>query len=154
MKVIFAAAIGLAALWPGRGSAGELNGPGRFCGYAPIIDLVAGERVVTLQGGIHGGTFRWEGAFGMLDVHGIGWASKPPGRIVARRAGKGPVRFGQRRVDGKYMVAIWNGRHGAAYFQSPRALTRAQLAAIDRVDLFEEGEEPQGCKLRTIFSWE
>jgi hypothetical protein len=149
----FATVLGLAG-WSCPASAGELAGPGRFCGYSPIIDLIAGEHVVTLQGGIHAGSFRWEGAFGTLEVMGIGWGGEPGGRAVARRAGKDIVRYSQRHLDGKYVVAIWNGRYGAAYFKSSKRLTRAQLAAIDRVDLFEEGEEPQGCKLRTIFSWE
>ena len=66
-----------ASLVSSKANAGELVGPGRFCGYSPIIDLQAGEKVVTLQGGIHGGSFLWEGPFGKLEVHGIGWASPP-----------------------------------------------------------------------------
>ncbi|TGX50179.1 hypothetical protein E5A73_17300 [Sphingomonas gei] len=135
-------------------AASDLEGPGRFCGYAPIIDLIAGERVVTLGGGIHSGTFRWEGAFGQLDVIGIGWASPPDSAGKAKRTSKGHLLFPPRRERGRYRVALWNGRNGVAYFSTPHRLTRQQLAAIDRVDLFEEGEEPVGCKLRTIFSWE
>jgi len=146
--------LALAAGWPSAASASELAGPGRFCGYSPIIDLVKGERVVTLQGGIHGGSFRWEGAFGTLEVHGIGWASKPDGLPEDRQTGRGHVRFAQRMNEGKYVVAIWNRRRGVAYFHSPEPFTRKQLAAIDRVDLIEEGDQPQGCNLRTIFVWE
>ena len=135
-------------------SAGELSGPSRFCGYSPIIDLLPDERIETLTGGIHGGTFRWTGDFGSLEVSGIGWASTPKGEVALKSSATGHVRFAQRRVDGKYMVAIWNGSHGAAYFSSPVPITKAQLAAIDRVDLFEEGQEPEGCNLKTIFSWE
>jgi len=152
----FAGTIAAAALVAAAAaSASTLEGPGRFCGYSPIIDLLEGERITTLTGGIHGGTFRWEGAFGTLEVQGIGWASEPDGRPEARRTARGHVRFATRRRQGSHEVAIWNGRHGAAYFRSPDPLTRAQLAAIDRVDLFDEtDQEPQGCKLRTVFAWE
>jgi len=134
--------------------ASELKGPARFCGYSPIIDLLPGERIETLGGGIHGGTFRWTGDFGSLKVNGIGWASKPEGKAASKRNGMGHIRFAQRRVEGEYVVAIWNSAHGAAYFSSAEPFTKLQLAAIDRVDLFNEGEDPEGCKLRTIFSWE
>ncbi|MCR2833330.1 hypothetical protein [Parerythrobacter lacustris] len=65
-----------------------------------------------------------------------------------------PGRFEQRREDGDYVVAIWNGEHGAAYFHSAQPLTPQHFAAIDRVLLFNEGETPEGCDLRTVFSWE
>lgn len=58
-------------------AASVLEGPATFCGYSPIIDLLPGETVTTLQGGIHGGSFRWDGAFGSLIVHGVGWAGRP-----------------------------------------------------------------------------
>ena len=135
-------------------SANELKGPARFCGYSPIIDLLPGERIETLGGGIHGGTFRWTGDFGSLHVNGIGWASKPKGKVVLRRNGMGHARFAQQRIEGEYVVAVWNGSHGAAYFSSADPITKPQLSAIDRVDLFNEGEDPTGCQLRTIFSWE
>jgi hypothetical protein len=134
--------------------AADLNGPGRFCGYAPIIDLLPGESVTTLQGGVHGGSFRWDGAFGNLEVHGIGWASPPKGRIVRRRSDQSPARFNQKKVDGSYQIAIWNGAQAAAYFSSPEPFTRQQITAIDRVMLYQEGQEPVGCKLRTAFSWD
>ena len=132
----------------------ELMGPARFCGYSPIIDLLPGEKVTTLDGGIHGGRFRWEGAFGTLDVNGIGWASRPPGQIVEAQTSTKPARFAQRQVDGGYVVAIWNGSHGAAYFKSATSLTPNQITAINRVTLFEWGETPTACDLQTIFSWE
>jgi hypothetical protein len=135
--------------------ASELRGPARFCGYSPIIDLLADEKVTTLEGGIHAGSFRWEGAFGPMEVHGIGWASRPKGRILRVQTDSRPARFAQRRVEGGYGIAIWNGANGAAYFTSPTPFTPRQLAAIDRVSLFEEGQDPPpGCKLRTIFVWE
>jgi len=134
--------------------AADLDGPARFCGYSPIIDLRAGERVSTVHGGIHGGTFSWTGSFGRLDVAGVGWASKPRGRQLARRTSAGQFMFKQRRDKDRYVVAIWNGRQGAAYFSSPQPLTKEQLRAIERVVLFQEGEDPTGCKLRTTFSWE
>jgi hypothetical protein len=139
---------------PQVAAASELKGPGRFCGYSPIIDLLPGERVVTIQGGIHGGTFRWEGPFGSLDVHGVGWAAPPESWTPNGVTSKGHARFKERWVSGRYEVVIWNRRNGAAYFLSKRHLTAQQLAAIDRVDLFEEGEVPKGCQLRTAFSWQ
>ncbi len=134
-------------------AAGELRGPGRFCGYAPIVDLVAGERIVTLEGGIHGGTFRWEGPWGVMTVDGVGWASRPGGRALPARTSGGAIRFAERRDKRGHVVAIWNGRRGAGYFRSDNRFTPGQLAAIDRVRLFQEGEEPSGCDLRTVFSW-
>jgi hypothetical protein len=55
------------------------------------------------------------------------------------------------RRGGAYVVAIWNGRQGAAYFTSDQPITAAQLGAIDRVRLYQEGETPEGCNLRTVF---
>lgn len=135
-------------------AAGEIEGPGRFCGYSPIIDLLPGEKVTTLEGGIHGGSFRWEGPFGSLDVRGIGWASRPNGRIVEVQTSTRPARFAQRRVNRRYEIAIWNGAHGAAYFSSATPLTARQIKAISRVNLFEEGQTPSDCSLRTSFSWD
>ncbi|MBO9726851.1 MAG: hypothetical protein J7530_20970 [Novosphingobium sp.] len=151
---MIAAALTLSAFVSTHASASDIVGPGRFCGYSPIIDLLDGEKVTTLEGGIHGGSFRWDGAFGTLEVYGIGWASRPKGRIVKARHFNSPVRFAQKRVAGVYRIAIWNGTHGVAYFTSSEPFTQSQLAAIDRVELFEEGDSPSGCKLRTIFSWE
>lgn len=134
--------------------AGELVGPARFCGYAPIIDLLPGEKVTTLEGGIHGGRFRWKGAFGSFEVQGIGWASPVKGRMLNPPTADRPARFAQRRVKNSYQVAIWNGAHGVAYFHSSKPFGKPQLAAIERVRLFEEGQEPSGCALRTVFAWE
>jgi hypothetical protein len=132
-----------------------LDGPGRFCGYAPIIDLVAGEHVQPLEGGIHSGSFRWEGSFGTLDVRGMGWASKPRGEARPGRTSAGQILFGPRRERDGYVVAIWNGRNGSAYFHSPTRFTPAQLSAVQRVSLFDElGPKPENCKLSTIFVWE
>ena len=153
----FARLFGLCAVLFIAGSAGatELVGPGRFCGYSPIIDLLPGERITPLDGGIHGGSFRWDGPFGSFEVHGIGWASPVKGRMV-RSPGPGQTaRFAQRRVKDGYEIAIWNGKAGTAYFRSKTRFGAAQIAAIDRVRLFDETEpEPTGCKLRTIFVWE
>lgn len=57
----------------------DLTGPGRFCGFAPIIDLLPGETITTREIGIHSGSFRWTGKFGAFEVRGIGWASEPKG---------------------------------------------------------------------------
>lgn len=146
--------IAVVALCASPADGAELKGPGRFCGFSPIIDLNAGERIVTLEGGIHSGRFRWEGAFGTLEVDGIGWAAEPRGRKMKARTTGGHIRFAQKKVGSSYEVAIWNGRQGAAYFQSARPLTTAQLTAIDRVILFQEGEDPGRCNLKTIFSWD
>ena len=135
--------------------ASDLEGPGRFCGYSPIIDLFRGERITTLQGGIHGGMFEWTGNFGTFEVHGIGWASRPRGWMVTEPTRKGHALFEQRREGGRYVVAIWNHANGAAYFYSKRPFTDKQMAAIDRVDLFDENQdEPEGCNLRTVFAWD
>lgn len=152
MKRAVAASIS-ALLFSTPAASADLVGPARFCGYSPIIDLLPGEKVTTLEGGIHGGSFLWEGTFGTLEVHGIGWASRPKGRIATARSSTKPAMFAQRRVDERYVIAIWNGANGAAYFSSARPLTVPQLEAIKRVNLFEEGETPSGCSLRTVFSW-
>ncbi len=133
--------------------AGELRGPGRFCGYSPIIDIAAGERIVTLEGGMHGGRFRWTGPWGAMTVDGLGWASRPGGHALPDRTNGGTIRFTERRERSGHVVAIWNGQQGAAYFRSDSRFTPGQLAAIDRVRLFQEGETPSGCDLRTVFSW-
>jgi len=114
--MIAAAVLGLLFAVPAGAS--ELEGPGRFCGYSPVIDLKAGETITTLDGGIHSGRFLWEGPFGSLKVNGIGWAGRPGGLIVLEPVGNRPARFAQRRVDDGFEVAIWNGRQGAAYFRS------------------------------------
>jgi hypothetical protein len=145
----------IAAMLLGLAPPSDWAGPGRFCGYSPIIDMIRGERIETLSGGIHGSSFRWTGRFGTLEVHGIGWASKPGGRMLSRRTAKGNYIFAEQIADNGYVVAIWNGEHGAAYFSSSEPMTRQDYAAIDRVALFNEGEEPQGCKYRTVFGgWE
>lgn len=144
----------VAVLASAPAQASALHGPARFCGYSPIIDLLPGERVTTRGGGIHGGSFRWEGAFGALEVHGIGAASRPKGRIVKALSADRPARFAERRTERGHEIAIWNGAHAAAYVLSPRSFTQKQISAIERVTLFEEGENPSGCKLRTVFSWE
>lgn len=153
MKTLMALSVA-AAMLSTQANAGVLDGPARFCGYSPIIDLLPGERITTLEAGIHGGSFRWEGSFGSLNVSGIGWASRPPGRIVEEQTGTKPARFAQRRADNRYVVAIWNGAQGAAYFSSESRLTAEQLHAINRVALFQEGQSPSGCDLRTVFSWD
>ena len=144
----------VATLFAAQADASELEGPARFCGYSPIIDLLPGEKITTLEGGIHGGSFRWEGAFGSFEVNGIGWASRPRGRIVDGLTGAKPARFAQRRVDDRYVVAIWNGAQAAAYFRSDSPIGLRQIRAIRRVTLFQEGEQPSGCDLRTVFSWD
>lgn len=151
VRMLLAAA---AALVSTPALANELEGPARFCGYSPIIDLLPGESITTLDGGIHAGRFRWEGPFGSLDVLGVGWASRPPGRVVRAQTTTQPARFAQRREDGRYVIAIWNGAQGAAYFSSDSRFTRDQVRAIGRVVLFQEGEPPMDCDLRTSFVWE
>jgi hypothetical protein len=153
MRTLVTAAV-ITIAFPLLAEAGQIEGPARFCGYSPIIDLLTGEKVTTLEAGIHSGNFRWEGPFGSLDVRGIGWGSRPKGRIVEVQADTKPARFAQRRMNKRYEVAIWNGDYGAAYFSSDKPLNADQLKAISRVQLFEEGQDPLGCDLRTIFSWE
>ena len=153
VRTLFVAAAIAMAFSP-LAEAGEIEGPARFCGYSPIIDLLSGEKVTTIEGGIHGGSFRWEGSFGSLDVHGIGWAARPKGRIVEVQANTKPARFAQRRMNNRYVIAVWNGAHGAAYFSSEKRLNARHIEAISRVQLFEEGQDPPNCNLRTSFSWD
>jgi hypothetical protein len=141
-------------LTPGAAASAAWEGPGRFCGYGPIIDLLPAESIKTLNGGIHGGWFEWTGLFGTLEVYGIQWAARPRDRPRAGKTPKGLIRFGEVKRDGLHELALWNGRQGAAYFRSKSPLTKLQRQAIERVDLFQEGEEPTGCKYRTVFSWE
>ena len=154
MKSMYSAVVSILLAFPLPVLATDLEGPARFCGYAPIIDLLPGEKIVTLEGGIHSGSFRWEGGFGSFDVRGIGWASPVKGRMLNPPTADKPAIFAQRRVKKGYEVAIWNGAHATAYFVSSSRMEAAQMAAIKRVRLFEEGQEPSGCKLRTIFAWE
>jgi hypothetical protein len=149
-------AVPVVALLMGASSETRWTGPGRFCGYSPIIDLAEDESIEPLGGGIHGGRFRWTGAFGALEVGAIGWASKPKGRQLREHTATGQIRFAERRDKGNFVIAIWNGRQAVAYFTSPRRFTTEQLAAIGRVALFQEGEEPEPetCKYRMFFSWQ
>ncbi|WP_201038984.1 hypothetical protein ACGGKE_13475 [Sphingobium naphthae] len=151
MKLLSIGFLALVAAAPEPAKASEIEGPARFCGYSPIIDLLHGEKVTTLDGGIHGGSFRWEGSFGEMHVYGIGWARRPDGRIIKAAAADNPARFGQRKTNRRYRIAIWNGSHAAAYFESSRPFTVSQLKAIDRVRLYEEEQAPADCSLRTVF---
>lgn len=154
MRAIFSAAVAALLVLPAQARATELEGPARFCGYSPIIDLLPGEKVTTLEGGIHGGSFRWEGAFGTFDVTGIGWAAPVKGRMLSQPSADKPAIFAPRRVKQGYQIAIWNGAHAVAYFTAPSQFSAAQMTAIKRVRLFEEGQQPSDCKLRTVFMWE
>ena len=77
----------------------DLEGPGRFCGYAPIIDLLPGESITVLKSGIHGGSFRWDGAFGSLDVLGRYEAlrNEESAKATALQGGISPRRRVRRR---------------------------------------------------------
>ena len=86
-----------------------LIGPARFCGYSPIIDLRVGERIVTFSGAMHSGGFRWHGAFGALDVEGIGWASRPRGAMQSRPTSRGHARFAN---EGKRADMWWQSGTG------------------------------------------
>lgn len=74
--------------------------------------------------------------------------------MLNQPSGDKPAIFAPRRVKKGYQVAIWNGAHATAYITSSSPFREAQMAAIKRVRLFEEGQEPSGCTLRTIFVWE
>jgi len=129
-------------------AAAELHGPGRYCGYSPIIDLLPGEMITTLEDGLERGSFRWQGAFGSLEVRGDSWAEKPKGRIVTPGASSAPTRFAQRRAAGGYSIAIWNGSHSVAVFMSRSPFTAKQIEAIGRVRLRDIAEtSPVGCDL-------
>lgn len=130
------------------------EGPGRFCGYAAIIELRSGERIIPTQGGIHGGTFEWQGAFGKLEVVNIGWAAKPREEPMPARTGTGQTQFPEVLGKDGHSKKIWDRANGVAIFTSDAPLTAAQLEAIDRVGLFTEGERPENCKYGTVFSWD
>ncbi|MFM1977479.1 MAG: hypothetical protein RL145_2325 [Pseudomonadota bacterium] len=132
----------------------EVTGPARFCGYSTIIDLEAGEKVRIVDAGIHAGRFLWLGSFGALEVRNIGWAKRPAGRIVRKSTQAKPARFQQTKSRDVYSVALWNGRQGVAYITSSTRFTTNQIEAIDRVKLYQEGEPPQNCTMRTVFIWE
>lgn len=150
-----AALAAVLALFAGApAAASELRGPGRFCGYSAIIDLAADERVVTLQGSIHSGSFRWEGAWGGMTVSDSELASPGNGKIAVERTAGGATRVAERRDGTRHVVAIGNGRSAAAWFSSDKPFTAAQLSAIDHVRLFGDGQAPDGCNLRTVFVWE
>ncbi|PXA98760.1 hypothetical protein DMC47_06870 [Nostoc sp. 3335mG] len=147
MAAILARAAGAPA------AASELRGPGRFCGYSPVIDLVAGERVVTLKGGIHSGSFRWEGPWGRMTVWGSEIGSPDDEKVAVERTAGGTTRYAERREGDRYVITIWNRSSAMARFSSKRRFTAPQLAAIDRVELFDAGQRPEGCNLKTIFVW-
>jgi hypothetical protein len=131
-------------------------GPGRYCGYATEIDLAEGETISTRRLGIHGAAFEWMGKFGRIEVSEINWASRPVGRPVhiegidrarvvrVTRRGAGPT------------YALWNENHLAAYLTGPALRNQAAVAGIlRRIELVDHaGERSEGCKYRTLFSWE
>jgi len=135
-------------------AAHALHGPGRFCGYSTVIDLRADERVVTLEGSIHSGSFRWEGPWGHMTVRDSEIASPGHRKVAVERTPGGAIRLAERRDGNGYVVAIGNGRSAAAWFSNDTRFTAAQLAAIDRVTLFADGQQPERCDLRTVFVWE
>lgn len=150
LPLILAAAATLAAE---SEKASDFVGPGRFCGYSAIIDLEPGEKVEPLGYGIHGGEFRLTGSFGSLEVGESGWARKPSGRVKALTALKLTM-FHQHRQESRWMIALWNGEHGVARFVADTRFTTEQLKVIERVRLINEGDEPDGCKYRVIFTVE
>jgi hypothetical protein len=130
-------------------TAADLEGPARYCGYSAIIDLAPGEAVTAQSGGMHGGWFEWSGSFGTLQVRNNGFAKRPEGTRFRELTTTGQTRFHPTRKDGKYRIALWNRRYGTAYFQSDERFTESQLAAIDRVHLYDEWSKPEGCSFRT-----
>lgn len=129
----------------------RFDGPGRFCGYSVVLDLQRGENIEAMSLGIHSGNFVWSGSFGRLEVSNVGWARKPEGVLEGTRKGLTTFRIERAGREG---LALWNGRAGAAYFFGSGRITAEQRAAIDRVYLIDElSDEPQGCRYRTIFSW-
>lgn len=58
VEIIIAAAVTLFAFSGTPANASDMVRTGRFGGYSPIIGLLDGS-----EGGIHGDSFRWEGAF-------------------------------------------------------------------------------------------
>jgi hypothetical protein len=130
----------------------SFEGPGRFCGYSAIIDLRQGETISNMEGGIHGASFAWSGAFGRFDIRANGWAAPPSSSVVMVRP-DGVRELATRRSKGHYQTTLWNGRQGVVSFTTDRRPTAAQMAAMRRVSLFQEGEEPSECRYRMTFSW-
>jgi hypothetical protein len=83
VEIIIAAAVTLYAFSGTPANASDIVEPGRFGGYSPIIGLLDGEKVTTLEGGIHGDSFRWEDAF---RCDGRGHVSHRPIRCNHERA--------------------------------------------------------------------
>ena len=130
----------------------SFEGPGRFCSHSAIIDLRPGETISDMAGGIHGASFAWSGEFGRFDIDAIGWAS-PTSSVVVNIRPDGVRELATRRSAGHYQTTLWNGRQGVVSFATDRRPTAAQKAAMRRVSLFQEGEEPSDCKYRMAFSW-
>lgn len=120
------------------------TGPGKFCGYATIIQLQDGETISPGEGGIHGGNFVWEGEFGRLEVVEIGWA-KPRGSTMQTRTAAGMLQIAESTERFDFVRTIWNGEYGVATFTSSARLLGHHIDAIGRVTLFNEGERPQDC---------
>ena len=89
-----------------------------------------------------------------MTVLGTGIASPGDEKVAVERTPGGATGYAERRDGDRHVVAIWNRSTGTAWFSNDRRFTAPQLAAIDRVQLFDESERPEGCNLRTIFVWE
>ena len=131
-------------------------GPGRFCGYATVIDLRPDEQITARQGGIHSATYVWSGPFGSIAVSEINWASRPT-QVVRKVSSEGGIEIFQLRGGtSKPLYVVSDGGHLVAYLTSPQfRKNTSDLDRIRRIGLFDHaGDEAKGCKYRMIFSWD
>jgi hypothetical protein len=132
------------------------TGPGRFCGYATVIDLLPAESIGERELGIHGAQYLWISDRGAVRIQEINWAAEP--RPVARRLGTVNdaelVALGRKSKLGRY--ALWNGDHLAAYFTSSAVRSDTDALHIARRLMLVDhaGAKGEGCKYRILFSWD
>ncbi|WCM27836.1 hypothetical protein NDN01_02590 [Sphingomonas sp. QA11] len=131
-------------------------GPGRFCGYASVIDLQPGEQIIAGEGGVHGASYIWSGPFGAIVVDEINWASRPK-HVVRSISKEGGIEIFQLRGGGsKPLYVVSDGGHLVAYLSSSMfRKNKSDLKYIRRIGLSDHaGDKGTGCKYRMLFSWE
>ncbi len=131
------------------------QGPGRFCGYATVLDLADREQLVLGEGGMHSSHYRWSGPFGAIDVSEINWASPPDGsgRVIVETGSRRTYR--KRLVSGEWKYAVWDKGHLTAYLSSNAFDgSKRDLTLVDRIALVDHaGETAKDCKYRLVFSF-
>jgi hypothetical protein len=160
---LLAALLPLGAFAAGSVEQAETNetapaGPGRLCLRDSSIDLVAGETVRVVEGGLHGLRLIISGPAGRFTYAENEAFAEPreAGRPVAVRAGLRVMRHRLRRAisylfhgpvaaygDGRARPLVWI--RGAALSGA-----RTDLAILSRVRI----GAPDGCMLRYDYGWE